>query len=66
MFSCPGLTSSQNPPAMYFAGFALHLTYKHADVKSVERTKSPKPSQDSSPRVPATAPAKHAEMNLMV
>ena len=66
MFSCPGLTSSQKPPAMYFAGLALHLTYKQADVKSVEIIKRPKPSHDSSPRVPATAPAKQDNMNLMV
>ena len=66
MFSWPGLASSQNPPAIYFAGLALHLTYKQADVKSVERMKRPKPSHDSSPSVPATAPAKQAEMNLMV
>lgn len=51
---------------MYFAGLALHLTYKHADVNRVDRMKSPKPSHDSSPSVPATAPAKQAEMNLIV
>lgn len=36
----------------------------HAEVKSVEDKKSAKPSQFSSPRMPATAPAKHADRNL--
>ena len=36
----------------------------HAEVKRVEDRKSAKPSQFSSPKIPATAPAKHADMNL--
>lgn len=66
MLSCPGLTSSQSPPAIYFAGLPLHLMYKHADVKAVEKMKRAKPSQFSRPRMPAPAPAKHEAINLMV
>jgi hypothetical protein len=36
----------------------------HAEVRSVEDKKSAKPSQFSSPKMPAVAPAKHADMNL--
>lgn len=66
MFSCPGFSKSHSPPGAYFAGFALHLTYRQAKIKRVENAKRPKPSQVSSPNVPAAAPAKQAERNLIV
>lgn len=66
MFSCPGFNKSHSPPGAYLAGFALHFTYKQANVRSVENTKSPNPSHVSSPSVPAAAPAKQDDRNLMV
>lgn len=36
----------------------------HAEVRSVDDRKSAKPSQFSRPKMPAAAPAKHADMNL--
>jgi len=64
--SCPGFINSINPPWKYFPGLPLQLTpYINADVKSVETKKRTKPVQFSKPRMPAAAPAKQAEKNLV-
>ena len=47
------------------AGFALHFTYKQPKVRSVENTKRPNPSHVSIPNVPAAAPAKQEDKNLI-
>ena len=36
----------------------------HAEVRSVDDTKSPNPTRFSNPKIPAAAPAKHADRNL--
>jgi hypothetical protein len=65
--SWPGLTSSLRPPWRYLAGRPLQLiAYIHADVRSVDVKNSAKPSQFSSPSIPATAPEKHDDKNLTV
>ena len=66
MFSCPGLTSSHHPPGTNLLGRPLHLRERHADVSSVERTNSAKPSVLVNPSTPATAPAKQEDRNLIV
>jgi len=52
---------------MYFDGFPRQLIKKMlAEVRRVEKRNKAKPFQFARPRIPAAAPAKQAERNLML
>lgn len=67
ILSCPGFKISDHPPRTYLYGFSVQfIRLIEEAVKRIDSRKRPKPSQLVKPRMPAAAPAKHAEMNLTV
>ena len=58
---------STHPPGRYFLGFPpKFITNMQSEVNSVENMKRANPWAFSRPRMPATAPARLEEMNLIV